>query len=191
MTQGEYTSALSICAIVPDLVPRPVAWGQYHEDDSDVYFIPSVFHTMDLTRESDPDQFAEKLFQLHTKGRSQNGMFGFPVPTALGKFERSVMWTASWAEAFTKQLQDVIGYDNAANPPWPAYHATCTQLSSAVIPRFLGVLQSGGRSIRPSLIHGDLCEQNVGVDEQTGKTVVFDTGSMYAHNEMEFGTWRG
>lgn len=60
-----------------------------------------------------------------------------------------------------------------------------------MIPRLLDVLQSDGRSIEPVLIHGSLWEQNMGIDMETGETVVFDAGCTYAHNEMEFGTWRG
>lgn len=59
-----------------------------------------------------------------------------------------------------------------------------------VIPTLLGALQSDGRNITPSLIHGDLWENNVGTDVETGETVLFDPGCTYAHNEMEFGTWR-
>lgn len=84
----------------------------------------------------------------------------------------------------------MIKYDNIANGPWPQYDAACRQLINAVIPRLLGALQSDGRSITPALIHGDLWEQNVGIDEETGENVVFDPGCTYAHNEMEFGTWR-
>jgi hypothetical protein len=32
--------------------------------------------------------------------------------------------------------------------------------------------------------------QNVEVDMEIGETIVFDLGSTYAHNEIEFGTWR-
>lgn len=58
------------------------------------------------------------------------------------------------------------------------------------IPKLLGALQSDGREIMPTLIRGDLWEQNVGIDMPTGETVVFDPGYTYAHNEMEFGTSR-
>ncbi|KAF1836459.1 hypothetical protein BDW02DRAFT_615948 [Decorospora gaudefroyi] len=96
----------------------------------------------------------------------------------------------SWAKSFAHQLEDVIKYDNEINGPWPEYDAACKQLIDGVIPRLLGALQSDGRSIEPALIHGDLWEQNVGIDMETGETILFDPGSTYAHNEMEFGTWR-
>ena len=59
-----------------------------------------------------------------------------------------------------------------------------------MIPKVLGPLQSDGRSIKPSLIHGDLWEENTGLKLETGMPVVFDACVMYAHNEMELGMWR-
>lgn len=93
-------------------------------------------------------------------------------------------------EILTHQLKDFIKYDNEANGPWPEYDAACRQLIDVAIPRLLGPLQSNGREITPTLIHGDLWERNVGIDMETGETVIFDAGSTYDHNEMEFGTWR-
>lgn len=95
-----------------------------------------------------------------------------------------------WADCFANQLRDVIKYDNETNGPWPEFDAACKQLLDSVIPRLLGALQSDGQEIEPALIHGDLWEQNIGIYMETGETIVFDPGSTYAHNEMEFGTWR-
>ncbi|KAK8082688.1 hypothetical protein PG996_001469 [Apiospora saccharicola] len=81
--------------------------------------------------------------------------------------------------------------DNTVNEAWPEYDDACKQLIDHVISRLLGALQSYGRNIEPVLCHGDLWEGNVATDFETGKIVIFDPGeSMYAHNEIEFGTWR-
>jgi len=145
---------------------------------------------MDLAAAPDPVDFISQVVELHEKGTSPNGMFGFHVPTVCGKMERTVTWEKSWAASFTHQLKDVIRYDNETNGPWPEYDAACQQLIDVVIPRLLGALQSDGREITPRLLHGDLWEQNVGIDMETGNIIVFDPGCTYGHNEMEFGTWR-
>ena len=44
--------------------------------------------------------------------------------------------------------------------------------------------------MKPSLIHGDLWYANSGIDIETGKPLIFDACSFYAHNEYEFGQWR-
>ena len=59
-----------------------------------------------------------------------------------------------------------------------------------VIPQILEPLQADGRSLKPCLIHGDLWEENTGVNHETVGPVFFDAAVMYAHNEMELGMWR-
>ncbi|KAG8531040.1 uncharacterized protein KY384_004397 [Bacidia gigantensis] len=190
LVEGEYRSASAIEAVVPGFVPEPVGWGQYSNDQSQEHFYVGAFHDMDLAVAPEPEYLMSQLAELHQRGTSPNGMFGFPVATVLGKFERTVTWEKSWAKAFARQLEDVINFDNETNGPWPEYDSACKQLIDVVIPRLLGALQSEGREIKPALIHGDFWENNVGVDMETGKMVVFDPGSTYAHNEMVFGTWR-
>ena len=190
MSEGEFHSAAAINAAVSNLVPKPAGWGEYHVDGQHVFFFLGDFHDMDLSTAPDPAEFASQVAKMHQNGTSPNGMFGFNVPTVIGIMERTVTWEQSWARSFTHQLKDVIRYDNETNGPWPEYDAACRQLIDVVIPRLLGVLQADGREITPALVHGDLWEQNVGTDMETGQTIVFDPGCTYAHNEMEFGTWR-
>ena len=190
LVEGEFHSASAIDALVPGLVPKGAGWGNYYDGESQVYFYLGDFHDMDFSAPPDPVQFMSQIAELHQKSVSPNGMFGYPVRTVCGKMERTVTWEKSWANSFTHQLKDVIKYDNETNGPWPEYDAACRQLIDVIIPRLLGALQSNGREIAPSLIHGDLWERNIGIDMETGRTVLFDPGCTYAHNEMEFGTWR-
>lgn len=189
LAEGEYHSVSAINAVMPGVVPEPAGWGQYTVGEHKYYFYFGDYYDMDLSTAPDPVEFSTCIAKMH-KGTSPNGMFGFSVPTVIGKMERTVTWERSWATSFTHQLKDVIKFDNETNGPWPQYDAACEQLIHAVIPRLLGVLQSGGRSITPALIHGDLWENNVGIDMETGNIVISDPGCTYAHNEMEFGTWR-
>jgi protein-ribulosamine 3-kinase len=192
LAEREFYSICAIDAVVPELVPKAVGWGQYQNHKSqDVYFFLDNFHDMVLLEEPpDPAHFMSQIAETHQKGTSPNGMFGFQVATVCGIMERTVTWEQSWAKSFTHQLKDVIKYDNETNGPWPEYDAACKQFIDVVTPRLLGVLQSDGREIKPSLIHGDLWEQNKGIDMETKKAVLFDAGCTYAHNKMEFGTWR-
>lgn len=54
-----------------------------------------------------------------------------------------------------------------------------------VILRLLRPLETGGRSIRPTLIHGDLWHGNAETDAETGQPIIFDAASFYAHNECK------
>lgn len=190
MAEGEYHSTIAIDAIIPGSVPKAVGWGVYNASSVKTYFYLGDFVDMDLDAAPEPIELTTQIAELHRKGKSPNGLFGFPVATVCGRMQRTVKWEESWANSFANQLKDVIKYDNETNGVWPEFDAACKQLLDNVIPRLLGALQSEGREITPTLIHGDLWEQNIGIDMETGNQILFDAGSVYAHNEMEFGTWR-
>lgn len=59
------------------------------------------------------------------------------------------------------------------------------QTMSMVVPRLLRPLETGGRQIKPSLVHGDLYSGNVSVDVETGRPVLYDATCLYAHNECK------
>ncbi|KAB5585586.1 Fructosamine kinase-domain-containing protein [Coniochaeta sp. 2T2.1] len=187
--EGEFHSATAISSLVPGFTPQPLGWGTYLQDDKEstkVFFLLSSFHEMDLSTPPSPTEFISRLVHLHKTSTSPTGKFGFPCPTVCGKLQRTVTWQNSWTTSFTHLLEDVIRYDNETNGPRPDYDAACRQLIDQVIPRLLGALGD----VTPTFIHGDLWENNVGIDRHTGKVIVFDAGCVYAHNEMEFGTWR-
>ncbi|KAK5717438.1 hypothetical protein LTR17_016125 [Elasticomyces elasticus] len=190
LAEGEYHSAAAMTAAAPGLVPEPVGWGTYHAEGLEYFFYLGNYHDLDLAAAPEPGAFAARVAQFHSNGTSPNGMFGFQVPTTIGIMERTVAWESSWAKSFARQLQDVIGFDDDTNGPWPEFRIAVNHLIEAVIPRLLGALQSDGRQITPALVHGDLWEHNVGIDMESGEIIIFDPGCTYAHNEMEFGTWR-
>ncbi|ORY56950.1 Fructosamine kinase-domain-containing protein [Pseudomassariella vexata] len=192
LVEGEYESQNAIEeAVGPGFGPKARGWGEFDVGGTHHYFFLGDFHDLDMATAPEPAQFVEKIAQLDQNGRSPNGKFGFHCPTVCGMMQRTVPWEEKWADSFTHLLKDVIRCDNDANPPWPEYDVVCQITIDKVIPRVLGALQSDGRSIEPVLIHGDVWEQNVGIDMETGETLVFDPGCTYAHNEMEFGTWKG
>lgn len=54
-----------------------------------------------------------------------------------------------------------------------------------VIPRLLRPLESGGNSIVPSLVHGDLWYGNAAVIVAEDAPLIFDPSSFWAHNECK------
>ncbi|KAK8088445.1 hypothetical protein PG997_003406, partial [Apiospora hydei] len=169
--RGEHYSAGIIASHVPEFGPKPVGGGEYHDEmGNHVHFYIMKYHDMDQQRPPDPAELALRIAELHSKAASPNGI---------------------WAAQFTYLLEDLIKLDNEMNGPWPEYDRACKQLVDHVIPRLLGALESNERSIEPVLCHGDLWEGNVATDLETGKIIMFDPGeALYAHNEIEFGTWR-
>lgn len=189
MMLGEFTSVTTIHALIPGLVPAPRGWGKFKVSPPDTYFFLSDFIDMDMSA-PEPIQFTARVAELHHKGTSPNGMFGFPVTTCDGKLPHTVAWESSWAVFFAKLIRGVLKLDIETNGPWPELEAAAEQTITKVIPRLCGILQSEGRQIKASLIHGDLWEGNVGTRADTGDIVLYDAGSYYAHNEMDLGQWR-
>ncbi|KAI0014867.1 Fructosamine kinase-domain-containing protein [Xylariomycetidae sp. FL0641] len=189
---GEHYSASIIADKVPDFGPKPVGRGEYEDEtNTHVYFYLMEYHDMDIQVPPDPTELASSIARLHRNVVSPNGKFGYPLVTGRGTLNRKEHWSPIWADQFTHLLKDLIALDNQVNGPWPEYDAACEQLFVRVIPRLLGALQSEGRQITPVLCHGDLWEGNVATDMETGRLLIFDPDEcMYAHNELEFATWR-
>ncbi|GKZ27942.1 hypothetical protein AbraCBS73388_007145 [Aspergillus brasiliensis] len=74
--------------------------------------------------------------------------------------------------------------------PWPELEGLDTAMIEKVIPRLLRPLETEGRSIKPSLVHGDLWCGNAAINSATGRPLIYDPASFYAHNEYELGNWR-
>ncbi|KAK0517346.1 hypothetical protein JMJ35_000501 [Cladonia borealis] len=77
------------------------------------------------------------------------------------------------------------------NGVWKNLEQVVDRRITHVVPQVLGPLEAEGRVVKPTLIHGDLWDGNIGTDLETGETYVFDTSVYYAHNEMEVAMWRG
>lgn len=89
LTAGEYHSAVVINEVLSGFVPRPVGKGKFDAGNALVYFFLGEFHDMDLSIAPEPASFMSKIATIH-RTTSANGMFGFHVPTACGKMERTV-----------------------------------------------------------------------------------------------------
>lgn len=189
MMEGEFTAMCELYKVMPSFVPQPYTWGKFELPSPETYFFLCEFVDMS-NKLPEPAQFCSRLAQLHYTSKSPTGKFGFHITTCHGRFPQLVEWDSSWTSFFTKLLDDVLHRDLARNGPWPALEKVSHRILTVVLPRLLGVLESEGRTIKPSLIHGDLWEGNVGTDVETGNILIFDAGAYYAHNEMEIGMWR-
>ncbi|KAH9889620.1 Fructosamine kinase-domain-containing protein [Xylariomycetidae sp. FL2044] len=187
MVEGEYESMKAIHTIVPEFVPRPVAWGSY-DTVPNTHFFLCEFREM-RQEMPDPHEFAARLAEMHQKSISPEGKFGFHVTTYSGNLPQVVEWEHSWEAFFAKSLRKALDLEIKAKGPDPELDLLIPVLFDKVIPRLLRPLESEGRSIKPCLVHGDLWYANSGLDIETDACLVFDACSFYAHNEYEFGQW--
>jgi protein-ribulosamine 3-kinase len=174
MLCGEFESAKEIYRLTPGLIPEPYGYGRYKEADPVTYFYLSEFMDMDLFTPPSPDELAAKLSELHTKSEPRTGKFGFHVVTCDGRMPHTVDWQDSWAVFFARLLQGVCRLDTETNGRWPEMELALEQLVDKVIPRLLGNLTHKGQPIKPSIIHGDLWEPNLGINRRTGEVVMYD-----------------
>ncbi|CAF9912236.1 MAG: hypothetical protein HETSPECPRED_000883 [Heterodermia speciosa] len=205
MMSSEFVSMTLIRNTVPDIAPLPIAWGTY-AIDSDIHFYLCSFHDMtDDIPEIQP--LAAKVAELHGKGLSPNGKYGFSVPTYQSKcpeqaadgsssillddpWPQPVEWKSSWEEFFLISLKWILEKEEESQ----GYDAQLSSLKQAlfekVVPRLLRPLETGGNRIEPRLVHGDLWDGNCSTDIATNMPIIFDATSTYAHNEYELAPWR-
>ncbi|CRK19651.1 hypothetical protein BN1708_012712 [Verticillium longisporum] len=188
VVSGEYRSMTAIHVVMPSLVPRPIAWGSC-EDEPDLHFFLSEFRSM---TEGLPaiDAFPQRMAQLHRSATSPDGRFGFFEPTCHGHTPIDHGWHETWEAYFASTTRRLFQWEQAAQGPNQDILDLMEPFFSNVIPRLLRPLETDGRSITPSLIHGDLWHGNVATDADTQEPVIFDAASSYAHNEYELGVWR-
>ena len=99
-------------------------------------------------------------------------------------FVEGVPEPSSFCESFADGLRHSLKIREERAGKSPELDALLPQLFDTVIPRLLRPLESGGRKIKPSLVHGDLWYGNAGIiDGDTEKGIVYDPASFWAHNE--------
>lgn len=183
MVSGEFESMTAIHSLMPDFAPKPIAWGTY-ETIPETHFFLCEFKEMSGEL-PDPQKFTARLAALHGTSRSPNGKFGFHVATCAGNLSQYCGWEDSWEVFFTKSLRQALAHELAAHGPDSEFDQLLPVLFDKVIPRLLRPLETKGRSVKPSLVHGDLWYGNTGTDADTGMPLIFDACCTYAHNECE------
>jgi len=186
--KGEFESTFNIHAVVGDFAPKPIRWGSFKAVPNTHYYL-CIFY--DLAEElPEPTEFCAKVAALHTKSESPNGKFGFHVVTYNGDLPQENGYTDTWEEFFVNGFKHMLNLNIQRGGPWEEMESLKPDMLSKVIPRLIRPMETGGRSIKPSLVHGDLWCGNTAVDTRTDLPLIYDPSSFYAHNEYELGNWR-
>ena len=193
MVSGEFVSMKSLHEKLPSNTTTPLAWGTYASNPN-IHFFLCNFIEMSMDRSNtqnvspalpDATNLSSALANLHKNVWSPNGKYGFSVPTLQGTFPQYTEWTDSWEDFFAKSMKLVMDNEEKSQGPDPEIQELCQAVLQKVIPRLLRPLETGGRKIKPRLIHGDIWDGNVAIDSKTGWSVIFDATCIYAHNEGE------
>jgi protein-ribulosamine 3-kinase len=183
MVHGEFESMTAIRKISPTFAPEPIAWGSF-QNVPDAHFFLCEYRDMS-DEMPDPQKFAAQLAHLRQDSHSPDGKFGFHVTTYSGNLPQLNDPEASWETYFAKSIQWALDLELAAKGPDPEFDSLIPTLFDKVIPRLLRPLESDGRTVKPSLVHGDLWYANSGIDVDTDTSLLFDACCFYAHNECE------
>lgn len=183
MMSGEIVSMAHIHDTVADLAPNPIAWGSYATIPDTHFFVCSF---VDMTDDIPAiERLPVKVAELHQKGLSPNGKFGFPVPNYQGRLSQVTTWADTWEECFANNLKGMLEHEEKTHGSNEQLKILACAIFEKVIPRLLRPLETGGRQIQPRLVHGDLWDGNCSTAVRTGGPVIYDASALYAHNECK------
>ncbi len=170
-------------SIAPELVAEPLAWGAYTETP-DTYFFVCRFHKLS-NGIPDAQAFPQLIADFHRRAVSPTGEFGFPITMYGGRNPQTFPLSKTWEECFSRGLANLFDLEEQTHGPDEEMRQLREKLMAKVIPRLLRPLETGGRTLIPTLVHGDLWDGNASIDVATGRPFIFDATPFYAHNECE------
>ena len=180
MVAQECTSMKTLYDVVPDLLPKPIGYGTYAAN-SNIHFFVSEF--VEMTDDVPDTSFMASLADLHSKTSSPNNKYGFSLPAYQRTVLQYTQWTDSWEEFFTKSLKHVFKIEEKVHGQDKEMKILERAIIQKVVPRLLRPLETGGRSIQPRLIHGDIWDGNCSTRATDNSPVIFDASCLYGHNE--------
>lgn len=187
MLLGEFESGKLLYGLAPDACPMPIGYGTY-KSDKDSHFYLCAFHDMN-DELPDVEEFCAKLAQMHKDSiamGSPDGKYGFHVTTFQGNMPQDLAWCDTWEESFVRGLKRFMELEAEVHGESPEIKKLSPAFYEKVVPRLLRPLESGGREIKPCLLHGDIWYGNIATDVSNDKPIMFDPASYWAHNECMF-----
>ncbi|EXJ63336.1 uncharacterized protein A1O5_11657 [Cladophialophora psammophila CBS 110553] len=186
---GEYLSTKALHAVIPDNVPRPIALGVLAQAKSKYFFI-AEFKDLKEDSEVPPTQaLASVIANLHNNSVSPNGKFGFQVPTSQS-LQLGNTWCKTWEEFFVRAFRNTVKLEQEVQGANEDLQLLADEMCAKVIPRLLRPMETAGRKLKPTLLHGDLWHGNIGIDLVTDQVVLYDCCAFYGHHEYDLGMFR-
>ena len=189
MMPAEFCSMSALHDKNSNLVPQPLDWGTYKKKP-DVYFFLCSFHKMTGKIPND-SKFPAMVAKMQESGISDKGKFGCPFKSQSGRPVATYQGRRlpqhdgvydTWEEYFSADFQHFFKLEEASQGSDDEMVKLRKDIVNRVIPRLLRPLKG---KIDPTLVHGDLREPNLSVDEATQLPIIFNASCLYAHNECE------
>ena len=149
MSRAEYEGQKALATYIPENVTEPIAWGYLETNTSKSFFITHFRYLR--SHSPDPIKFLSILERLHQNSASPTGKFGFHVTTYYGPPPMINDWTDNWEEFFVRLFRSNLIYTQKERGEDPELNDIAEDFIEKVIPRLLRPLQTGGRTIKPTL----------------------------------------
>ncbi|KAJ5920758.1 hypothetical protein N7466_009084 [Penicillium verhagenii] len=186
MVKGTMEAEQALYTFLSNRVPKPVAYRKY-ASRPDTHFYLCQFVEMNDQVPS-PQDWAAAVSDLHinSMGKSPTKQFGFHVPTHLANIPINNTWNSSWSAFWAQQMKSMFEIEEHVYGPDHELEALKLAFINKAIPRYLGPLESEGRSVEPCLIHSDLWPGNIKPRTSSGELCMFDACAYWGHNEGNF-----
>lgn len=181
--QGTFEAEQAIYEFLPQQSPRPVGWGTCKGDTNMHFYLCEFIEMYDSTPSAHDWAAAVSRLHLNSMGRSPTGQFGFHIATHLANVPVDNAWNSSWQAFWAQQMESLFDQDELLHGPDEEMTGLKELYITRVIPRFLGPLESNGRTIQPCLVHSDLWPGNIKPAVGTGELIMFDSCAYWGHNE--------
>jgi protein-ribulosamine 3-kinase len=103
---GEAESLRAMYAASPGICPRVFESSVDPASNQPVFI--SEYKSIAPLNEESTLVLAAALAEMHTKGKSPTGQYGFAVPTYCGQTRMSNGWSHTWAGAYDKMMGDLL-----------------------------------------------------------------------------------
>ncbi|MCJ1462014.1 hypothetical protein MMC07_000614 [Pseudocyphellaria aurata] len=187
MMRGAFEAEKALYSVIPDHVPKPLAWGCY-KSKTDHHFYLCGFENMvdDLPS---PDAWARTVARLHLRSmnKAPKGKFGFHVTTYLANVPVENTWNQSWESFWTQQMKSLLEQEEKTRARDERFSVLKSALYNNVIPRLLRPLETENRIVKPCLLHSDLWPGNIKLKLNSDELCVFDSCAYWGHNEADLG----
>jgi hypothetical protein len=168
MVSAEYHAMSLLYSVKPDMVVEPVARGAYTGEPDTYFFYLCRFHEFlqetikddNIGEERQVNQipplseFPEFVADLHRRGTSKTGEFGFPITTYGGRNPQMFPLCETWEECFSRGLESIFDMEEQVQGPDKEMQQLRKGLFTKVIPRLLRPLETEGKTVTPTLVHG-------------------------------------
>ena len=174
MMEGTFHSESLFYGSIPNHVPKPYAWGSFKIDLSTSFYLCD-FH--DLANEVPGYQEVVSIIvKVHKNSMGRKDRYGFDIPTYLENIPNDNTWQDSWEVWFVQAKRQMFQIEGMAHGEDEELNPLKKGIFEKVISRILlRPSETGGRSIKPSLIHSDLWPGNLMPDTPNDEILIFDS----------------